>query len=463
MNAFAYLVLIGFAPLAALLFRYLPPAKAGCCVLVAGFLFLPILHIPLPGLPDYSKRIAIGSALILGVAVSGGAWLRPVRWSWVDALFVTWLVSLPLSYLVNAYPLYNAIASLYYRTLVWGVLYWFGRCFIRSRQDVEFLLLSIAVGGLVYVPLCLWEVRMSPQLHTQLYGAFQHSFIQMVRGDGYRPIVFTEHGLVVALWTASALIATLTLRRARAGGFFEFGRSRWALGLLALVLIACKSMGALMLGAAACLALVSGIGRRLFLVGLGISSVYVVGRVFWDEAVYTAVLPWLQHIPEDRAQSFLFRMDNERVLLARAWESPFFGWVAEGFRVVEHIESHLEWNFTRDDITTDSLWVIEFGTSGLVGLISCYGMMGGAIALAWWRRRPGIDYLNLGVALVLAIQVVDTVSNAGFSPVAVTLLGAAVSIPAMHSSPGQVRVNVPQQGRLLKPRLRSRSAAVDPG
>ena len=61
------------------------------------------------------------------------------------------------------------------------------------------------LGGLIYVPLCLFEVRMSPQLHNMVYGFAQHSFGQTVRGGGWRPMVFMQHGLAVGLFMSVML------------------------------------------------------------------------------------------------------------------------------------------------------------------------------------------------------------------------------------------------------------------
>ena len=59
------------------------------------------------------------------------------------------------------------------------------------------LLISIFIGGLLYVPLCLFEIRMSPQLHKLVYGFHQHIFAQTFRFEGWRPTVFLQHGLAV--------------------------------------------------------------------------------------------------------------------------------------------------------------------------------------------------------------------------------------------------------------------------
>ena len=53
----------------------------------------------------------------------------------------------------------------------------------------------------------MFEARLSPQLHSRLYGFTQHDFLQTVRGDyTYRPMVFMQHGLAVAMFLGMATV-----------------------------------------------------------------------------------------------------------------------------------------------------------------------------------------------------------------------------------------------------------------
>ena len=75
-----------------------------------------------------------------------------------------------------------------------------------------------AGAALVYVPLCLWEIRMSPQLHRQLYGF--HTFENFgfaVRWGGYRPTVFMQFGLMVGTFMGTGALVAYWLWRTRSG------------------------------------------------------------------------------------------------------------------------------------------------------------------------------------------------------------------------------------------------------
>src|SRR5262249_43590891 len=92
----------------------------------------------------------------------------------------------------------------------------------------------------------LFEVRMSPQLHTWIYGYFPSSFAQTYRDGGFRPVVFIGHGLLVAFFTMTTIVAAAVLSRTRTR-VLRLPSCRVAIYLSA-VLLLCKSAGALVYG-----------------------------------------------------------------------------------------------------------------------------------------------------------------------------------------------------------------------
>src|SRR5207248_1739976 len=94
------------------------------------------------------------------------------------------------------------------------VPYLAGRLYLGDRDSFRDLVAAVLVGGLVYLPLCLVEIRFSPQLHLWVYGFLQHDFSQTIRFDGYRPMVFMQHGLELGLWMSAACLAGYWLWRA---------------------------------------------------------------------------------------------------------------------------------------------------------------------------------------------------------------------------------------------------------
>jgi hypothetical protein len=109
----------------------------------------------------------------------------------------------------------DGISVNYPQELQWGVPYFVGRLYFCDVEGLRELAIGIFIGGLIYVPLCLFEMRMSPQLHVWLYGFHQHNWRQAYRFEGWRPTVFMQHGLAVALWMVIAAMVGYWLWRTR--------------------------------------------------------------------------------------------------------------------------------------------------------------------------------------------------------------------------------------------------------
>ena len=105
----------------------------------------------------------------------------------------------------------------------------------------------ILLGGLIYVPLCLFEIRMSPQLHSILLRFLAARRHGDTRFGGWRPSVFLECGLELGLWMTATCLVGFVL--------WHQGRQRRVYGLPVLPLlfvllvttVLCKSTGALAL------------------------------------------------------------------------------------------------------------------------------------------------------------------------------------------------------------------------
>ena len=89
--------------------------------------------------------------------------------------------------------------------MTWGLPYLIGRVYFTRLEHLRELAVGIVVGGVVCIPLCWWEMRMSPQLHLQLYGFTSGGYAEMSFG-AYRPKLFLSCALELGLWmTATAI------------------------------------------------------------------------------------------------------------------------------------------------------------------------------------------------------------------------------------------------------------------
>lgn len=307
--------------------------------------------------------------------------------------------------------------------------------YLGSRKGQQAVLVAFAVGGLLYAPLMLIEVRLSPQLNTWIYGFFPHSFAQHVRGGGFRPIVFLPHGLWVGIFMTMAILSSLALWRLAPTGMRPIHRLRWLVlgGGLLVVLVLAKSLGALVI--ALCLGpLVLFGGRRLVLWSAAsvaaLVLIYPMARGAGLVPV-EAVLSVAESIDADRAESLRFRLDNEDILLERANEKALFGWGSWGRGLIFDDRGN-------QVSVSDGEWVIRMSNFGWVGYLASFALMClPMIRLAFGREgAPEAAFL----AAVLAANLLDLIPNATLEPITWLLAGALAGSVLPDSVPQTTRL-----------------------
>jgi hypothetical protein len=428
MSTFTSVLIIAWLPVAYFLFRRLPGPVAALIVVIAGQLFLPQVTatpvsadapgpLPIP-IFKFTKATTIGYALLLGsLAVDWRLW-RTVKPRWFDLPMAAWCASPLFPAVVNeigpAGGLYEGASLTLNQTIAWGVPYWCGRLYLGSPAGLRAAAAAIVLGGVVYVPLCLIELRFSPQLHNLIYGYHQHEFVQTVRDGGYRPMVFMEHGLMVGLWMASAALTAFWLWHERSA------RVGWVALALACVTAMLHSTGATVLGAAGALALLAARGFRtaMPLVILAVlPPIYVAARYteVWDgQDLVSLVREW----NPERAESLDFRLRNEYKLLNRAKERPVFGWGDSGdARAI---------GGPREKVVTDSLWIITVGNRGLFGLTALLAALMIPVLRIYLAPgdSPGANHASAAaLAVVVNLYLLDLMVNAMVNPVFALVAG----------------------------------------
>ena len=248
----------------------------------------------------------------------------------------------------------------------------------------------------------------------------------MIRGDSFRPIVFTEYGLVTALWFATTMTAATGLRRMR-GDVPKWMRNAWWIApSLGFSLLLCKSTGAIALGIIAYAAIASRLGRLVLAMTIATSILYVVFRIFFDTATAESVAELLQYLPTERAASFQFRIDMETKLLQRAWGQPLVGWCNEGFRAISGIgRDGFE---AQANIVSDSLWIIVFGTTGFLGLIPLYlTLLASATRGLRQKMTQGVSEVQV-LSTIAAIIMINSIPNGHLGPVAIMTVAAVLGV-----------------------------------
>jgi hypothetical protein len=309
--------------------------------------------------------------------------------------------------------------------------------FLNRDTDQRDILIALVIAGLVYSLPMLLEVRLSPQLNTWIYGFFQHSFGQMMREGGFRPIVFLYHGLWVAFFCFTTIVAALALYQSEKRGRRPALKYLFAGLYLFGVLVLCKSLGSLFY-AISLIPLILFFSTRMQLrVAIVITLIAVLypvlkGNNFIPER---AVIEQAYAISPERAESLHFRLVNEALILERASQKPLLGWGSYGRPFIHN---------TNGQIITipDGRWVITIGALGWVGYIAEFGLLALPIFLIFLGIRgvpnAQISPLLGGVCLILATNMFDLLPNATLTPLTWLMAGGlmgyaqTIRVPTRH-------------------------------
>ena len=395
--------------------------------MLGAWLFLPMAGFSLSALPDITKMSVTCVSVFIGIILFDAERLLKLRLNVTDWAILTWLfVPLP-SALSNGYGAYEGLAGLLSQSVSWGMPYVIGRLYFGEISGLRELAIGIFIGGIVYVPLVLMEARLSPQLHTWVYGFHQHSFDQARRGDGWRPTVFMQHGLAVAMFMSTAALCGIWLCSAGRLRFFSFFSIAVPTSLLSIVVLAvaaaCRSTYALMLMITGIIALFASrwLKTRILLAGLlAVAPAYIILRTVggWDAQILRDLAAT---VGQDREGSLGVRLDSEDALWRWMQGSLLFG---HG-RIAELMIADREvWG----RFIPDGLWLTALGKYGVVGLTAMLGALLLPPLIFLRRFRPGLimgpDLAGAtALGLVLILYAMDNLLNAMVNPVYLMVAG----------------------------------------
>ncbi len=452
-NGFALIALLAWPVVVGVMFRTLSPERALIWSILGAYMFLPQgSEINLPGIPAFNKvtipnlaalvgcmivlgrfpgllpRSLAGRILLIMLALSPSITvlnnLDPVRFGLLQ--FGTLEVLVPDNLERMELPglrLYDSASALAGQLLIL-LPFFLAREVLRTEQALREMLLALVIAAFIYALPMLFEARFSPQLHTLVYGFFQHDFLQSIRDSGYRPFVFMPHGLWVALFAVtSTLSAAALLKMAPAKQ-----RGRWLLGTVCLfgLVMLCKSLGPLLLAVVfAPLMLLLGSRGRLAIAAMIAVVVISYPLLRGSGLIPTqALVKTAREINPERAVSLQYRFDNEDQVLAHAAEKLLFGWGGWG-RFVPHDPAT---GATR--IVVDGQWIITIGHYGWMGYIALFGLLTLPLFALWWHGRkataPPVPLAASAVALILAVNLLDLMPNGTLIPFTWLMAGAVL-------------------------------------
>ncbi len=436
MYAIAQAVLIGWLPLVLLLFLFIKPHRAVVVGLIGSWLFLPQLGYDIPLFPDYTKMTATCYAIIIGALLldpkSRVLHFKPL---WIDAPIVVWCVLPVFTSVSNNLGLYDGLATMLGEIITYGLPYLIGRLYFRTPEDAKDFALGIVIGGMIYVPLCLYEIRMSPQLHDMFYGFKSVSDWQQVkRWGGWRPTVFLQHGLAVSVWMAVAAAMAFWLWRTKAVKSVLGVPMGVVFPVLLVTLVLCKSTAAVALfgGVLTAMLCVHYFQTKALLMVMVFGvPIYLFARVtgLFDGVALTDNLMETFPAMEERIASLRYRMDHESAIIGHTWARPLVGWggYARAFEV------YLPEYHSR--AVPDSMWIRSFGQHGLIGLISIYSafLLGTMVLLLKMKPREW-DHPRYapvtGLAMVSMIYAMDCLFNNMINPVFIVAFGGVAGMAA---------------------------------
>lgn len=433
------IALFGWIAVVLLMFAAMPPRKAMLAAVVLGWLFLPNASFYVPLLRMYNKPAAVTLSVLLGVCIFDAKRLSTMRLAWVDLPMLVWCLCPLASSLSNDLGFYDGAAEAMGQCMAWGGAYLLGRLYLADSKGLRALAISLVIGGVIYVPFCLSEMKAGPFWHIKVYGTYPHSWLESMRYGGFRPSVFLVHGLWLAWFMLCASVLAVS--------FWASGRVRqffsvpsWLIAvILVITTVLCKSTGVVALLMVGIVPVLLRRFRTFMVVCLIAAPVAYVGlrmTGMWDGLVLVEAA---QGVDADRADSMLVRLQFEDTLVKRAMQHPLFGWGGWG----RSTEGTGVW--------TEGMWVLALGRMGLVGLAAWLGasLIPSAVALARVGRRGLSDPANaplLALLVLVPLHVINGLVVVDFSPINYLMTGAVAAFASSHAT-GRRPILGPTEGR----------------
>ena len=462
-NLFAYVVLFSWPIVAYLLYTRMPIERALIWSIIAPYLLLPPgAEFDAPLIPALDKTSLPNLMAFLGCVVIAGQRVPLFPANWIGRILVVLFVASPFATILTnqqafvsdiifegeyvlkpgqrLHDAFSAIAN----QAIFILPFFLARKILATEAALTEMLRIFVIAALIYTIPILIEIRLSPQMNTWVYGFHQHSFQQAIRGGGFRPLVFLPHGLWLAMFLLMTIIASATMWRYSK----DDRRNMYALctGCLFLLLVLCKSLGALVYALAVVPIALMATPKTQIWAAVGLATIALTYPLLRgaDLVPVDSLLDFARSISAERAQSLEFRFVNEQLLLDHAAEKPWFGWGLWGRSSAFNIETYKE-------AVKDGRWIIVIGVYGWLGYIVEFGLLSLPLFLLAFRFGAAkIENLppHAGpLALMLGINLIDLLPNATLVPmtwlIAGTLLGfVEAQKPVRRAGPKAIGVQL---------------------
>jgi hypothetical protein len=402
-DRFPLWVVLSWLPAVLVLARVVGPRRAAMVAILGGYLFLPRgVRWEALGPISLEKRTIPGLSALLAVLVFDRGSLLRLRPSRLDLPMVALVLAPMAGAAARRFATLGVSVDQSWMNLTnWAVPYLIGRLYYEDADGPRRMAGSIAIGGLLYVPICWFETLAGPRWYLSglLYGTISHGGM-VERLGGFRPEGFLGNGIEVAAWMALTTVAATWLCLSRSG-WRPFGLPPWTSAIAAAVLggttLGCRGVygySILAIGLpAACLTLA--LNTRLFLMALVlVPPVYILSRASgaWDGH---EMKEWAQR--SGRVGTLSMRLDQENDVLKHLAETgPVFG-LGGPFP---------DWGI-------DGWWAGALKNEGYVGVIVLYAafLIPAGLVIFGPRRRFPPRSVPVGLALLVVAHMIHNLHN----------------------------------------------------
>ena len=435
-NIIAYLAILIWPILSIYVYKRYPTLTATFITVMGGYLLLPVnTAIDPPLIPPINKDTVVALSALVGRVYIKKLNISLVPSGGIERLLAIAYLVLPFfTFITNTEPLFDgrfwrppltihdAIAGSFanYMRMLTFIL---ALQLIKTSEDQIKIFKYLTIAGLCYSLPILLEIRLSPQLHTWIYGFFPHVFGQQMRGGGYRAVVFLGHGLLVATFIFVALGSATIIWK---NNIKLYGIPAFAVILyLTIILVLSKTFSAYFLA----MLLIPSLFFLSANVMNTLSKALIYMVIFYPLMTFFKLFPqqeiieFVSGMNAERAGSLSYRFHMENILIDHASEKFLFGWGG--------------WNRNRPWGTVpDGYWIVIFGSQGLVGFLAIFGLAVSATLKGIKACKSLADknekFLLSASILMIVILMIDQIPNSSLSGIYIWFLIGAVHGRANH-------------------------------
>lgn len=440
-NTFAILTILFWPIITLLIFRSTTTDRAIVWSLLGAALFLPVsTTIKLPLFPNLNKEsLSVVTALLIIVFSAKKGPVSIPSTPVIRFLLILYIVVPVITVMTNTEPQVSMFSrrpglgllelqNMLVGKFIYLVPFVLGYSFLHDPKAHKALLQVIVVAALFYSLLVLYEIRMSPRLHSIIYGYFPHDWRQQLRDGGFRSVAFLGHGLLVSVFLMSSVIAAASFVRSKVS-LFNINPLLYC-GFLAGVLVLNKSMAAIVFAVSAVSAIFV-LNQKLQLKVAGLIVILCLTYPFLRgaELFPTQKVVEIAAIQDEtRAASLAFRFEQEKGLLEWAERKPWFGWGIWGRSRPMTDQTGV------GTAVTDGYWMLVLGEDGWLGYIACFGLMGLPVLFAYKgvSRSGEKSQSTAGMAMVLAFIILDQLPNDSMRPWVWLISGSLIGFYEKH-------------------------------